>query len=261
MSTRELLELASLDALGLLDDEERESFESAFRAAPTEVQSRVRREQARFAQADHLLPPVEPPVGLRAAVIARVREAIASVRGDDGAVLASIGAAPSRNHMPIWRAACIGFATATAVLGVLYLTVAQQNQTMESLAESGALSTVLQEMGPRAQDVLLADHAQRVRFVPAAADVHESVRATLHFDPDTGDAILLCEGLPVVDGTYTIVIRDGDGEVRIKDFSGTGGKVPVFLEDIDANRVAGLGIDGPATQGASVITLLTVGDL
>ena len=63
-NTRDLLEYAALDALGLLDDAEREEFERAFRAASPEVQAMVRREQTRAADIDAILPRVEAPAGL-----------------------------------------------------------------------------------------------------------------------------------------------------------------------------------------------------
>ena len=79
MTTHELLELASLDAMGLLDPEEREAFELAFRAAAPALQAQIRREQLRLSYIDGILPVVEPPPGLRARVMAKVREAIESM--------------------------------------------------------------------------------------------------------------------------------------------------------------------------------------
>src|SRR5438105_666068 len=81
MNTHDLLEMASLDAMGLLDPEEREAFERAFRAAPPPLQAQIRREQLRFSAADDILPQVEPPLGLRARVIAAVREAMQTMAG------------------------------------------------------------------------------------------------------------------------------------------------------------------------------------
>ena len=60
MTTHELLELASLDALGLLDADERESFERAFRAAAPAVQAQIRREQLRAPRSAMNSPAVDP---------------------------------------------------------------------------------------------------------------------------------------------------------------------------------------------------------
>ena len=260
MSTRELLELAALDAMGLLDEGERESFDTAFRAAPPEVQARLRAEQARFANAEHLLPPVDPPAGLRARVMAAVREAIASVRGDDSGVLASIGG-PIRNNAPMWRAACFAFATAAGVMAVLYLTVAQQNQQMVARFESGTITEMIQDMGPRAKEILMSTDVRPVAFTPSAPDVHPSVNASLYFDPRTGEALLLCEGLPVADGTYTLTVRTGDDAHNLQKIVATGGFVPVHVEGLTETQLTSLTIDGPAKAGGAIETILAVGDL
>ena len=262
MSTRELLELAALDAMGLLDDDERESFDTAFRSAPPEVQSRLRAEQARFANADHLLPPVDPPAGLRARVIAAVREAISSVRtSDDDAVLASIGR-PQRSTAYMWRAACIGFATATVVLGVLYLGVNQQNSEMVARMESGTITEMIQDLGPRAREILMSPDVTPVAFERGTSEIHESVTAALYFDAVTGEALLLCEGLPVADGTYTLTLRDSSGRERnLQTSLATGGFVPTHIVGLEASQLDSLTIEGPTRSGGAPETILTAGDL
>lgn len=80
MSLQELIELAILDAMGLLDEREQASFESAFRTASPSIQAQVRREQTRLSRIEALLPDVTPPAGLRAAVLAAVREQIATAQ-------------------------------------------------------------------------------------------------------------------------------------------------------------------------------------
>ena len=67
MSIQQLIELAILDAMALLDHEEQDQFDAAFRASSPAVQSQVRREQTRLAVIETLLPDVTPPAGLRAA--------------------------------------------------------------------------------------------------------------------------------------------------------------------------------------------------
>ena len=78
MSLQEMIEMAILDAMGLLDEREQSSFESAFRAASPSVQSQVRREQTRLSRIESLLPDVTPPSGLRAAVLTAVRAEMAT---------------------------------------------------------------------------------------------------------------------------------------------------------------------------------------
>ena len=81
MKTQELIELAVLDAMGLLDEAEREAFEAGFSSASPAVQAQVRREQTRLCLSEALLPDEEPPAGLRALVVEAVRKAMASVGG------------------------------------------------------------------------------------------------------------------------------------------------------------------------------------
>ncbi|MEO1130526.1 MAG: hypothetical protein AAFX05_12590, partial [Planctomycetota bacterium] len=150
MTTQELYELASLDALGLLDDDERADFERAFRAAAPEVQAQIRRQQLHAADIEDLLPRVEPPAGLRARVLEAVRQAMSVVRpahmshAQDSGVLAKI-----YTSMPLWRAACIGFATATVVLSLFFVWVAQENQRIAARWENAeTLAELQQNLGP-----------------------------------------------------------------------------------------------------------------
>ena len=263
MNTRELMELSALDALGLLDEQERESFEMAFQAAAPEVQAHVRREQARFAVAEHLLPDVEPPAGLRARVIAKVREAMAMVSPDDTGVLASVaGAVPSRNTGPFWRMMAIGSATAAVVLGGLYLSVVNELDTQGSLIQSNALALQIQQLGPRSQEILLSDQLMPVNFAPSAPSAAEAegMRAQLLFDPVTGEALLLCDGLPVADGNYKLVVRSSDSDEVFEHFSATGGLVPVLLEDVQQEYLCSFAITGPLQRGGVSQTGFEVGD-
>lgn len=77
MSTKELIELAQLDAMGLLDEQEARQFEQAMSDAPEEVRENIRREQARLCVIEPVLPDVEPPPSLKLAVMASVRAAMA----------------------------------------------------------------------------------------------------------------------------------------------------------------------------------------
>lgn len=119
MNTRELIENSLLDAMALLDKQETEAFERAFRAASPAVQAHVRREQTRLSHIEQLLPKVEPPAELRAAVIKAVRiemdlaaeQAANDVRSPIFTLL------PSQRVSAMWRAAAIGFMTAAVVFG------------------------------------------------------------------------------------------------------------------------------------------------
>src|SRR5688572_23634462 len=112
MTTQELIELAVLDAMGLLDEEEREAFDGAFGAAAPAVQAQVRREQTRISLSQDLLPDVEPPAGLRSLVLEAVRKAMGqpAERRHRHARLGMLTLMPARQVSPMWRAASVGFA-------------------------------------------------------------------------------------------------------------------------------------------------------
>src|SRR5215471_5879583 len=100
MNLQQLIELAVLDAMGLLDESEQSQFEGAFRAAAPQVQAQVRREQTRLSVIEALLPDVQPPAGLRAAVIEAVRaQMLAEADGVAGVLPPMI---KSRRVSPWW---------------------------------------------------------------------------------------------------------------------------------------------------------------
>jgi hypothetical protein len=95
LSISELVELASLDAFGLLDAEDALEFEEAFLAAPSRIRDSIRSLQAELASDENLLGSEEPDESLRAKVLQRVAEAMAE---HDSTLqpIASIG--PSSYH-------------------------------------------------------------------------------------------------------------------------------------------------------------------
>ena len=217
MTTRELIEMASLDAMGLLDDAEREAFERAFEAASPAVRRQVRREQGRLAEADGLLPDVEPPDGLRFRVLVAVREAMRGVAARDGDVLARLapaGIALRRNVSPLWRAACIGFATATVVLLAAGFTLQQELSRAAAAQEDGELAAfAARDLGPEFGDVLTNPNTERVAFIPASLESREVGTAAIYFDAETGTAYLICNKLPEMEGAYRLAVIDPSGKV------------------------------------------------
>ena len=93
ISREELLELASADALGVLDEVDSARFEKAFLAATPSVQAEVRAHQDRIACAPDLLASEQPPASLRLKTLARVA---AAVEENAAAPIATIGPARAR---------------------------------------------------------------------------------------------------------------------------------------------------------------------
>ena len=75
MTPRQLLELASLDALGLLDDVESAMYTRSFHDAPATIQDEVLRLQGEIANDHLLLPGEEPDPELRERVLRAVADA------------------------------------------------------------------------------------------------------------------------------------------------------------------------------------------
>jgi len=264
MTIRDLLEQASLDALGLLDDEERAEFEAAFRSAPPEIQAQVRREQRRAAELDAILPEVDSPPGLRARVIAAVRKAIADVSTPAASLepVATIGRGglwSFTRATPVWRAACIGFATATVVLSGGFAWMRHENRQLAALQSSDQTIEAFQKTtaGARAMEILAARNRQGVSLVPAANDIAEGVVANLYLDVERGEAVLFCKGLPALDGAYKLVIDDGSSQRRVQDFkSTTGGLIPVVVKGLKSQDLKSLAIIGQDSAGGPERTIL-----
>lgn len=271
MSTRDLFEMAGLAALGLLDDEERDQFERAFRSADPQIQAQIRREQLLYSTsfADDL-PDVEAPPGLRSRVLSAVRRAIDRVASTDRPLV--IGALPrQRSTMPIWRAACIGFATATVVLGAFFVDLNRTVYEMEQQTASNFSMDELQRvLGGRALELFADPNARQVGFVQVAHatpspavgdDINPATRnipkAVLRVDPETRQAFLLCAHLPIAGGEYQLVVEGADQSSTLAHrFRSTGGYVSVEVQIEDLNTLTQLVIMGPVDEsGVSQVVL------
>ena len=198
MTTAELMELALLDVLALLDDEERSAFDRAFSAATPEVQAQVRREQTRLARIDALLPDVEAPVTLRARVLAAVRAAMmaSASPGEAAALHLARTARPVERRMhghrrrvtPWWRAAALGATAAAVVLGTLLVQLHSDYQRLESdLKRDALLSQLVETFGSRyVTDAIFDADTQRVAFRPDAPG--SQGRAAVWYHPDWDSA-------------------------------------------------------------------------
>lgn len=262
-NTHELLELASLDVLGLLDADEREAFERAFRAAPPTLQAQVRREQLRLAGDDALLPEVDPPLGLRARVLNAIREAVqvaAPRREVAGRIVPDL--APSRGVNRWWRAGAIGAAAAAVVFAFSTLQMRHDFSEIRAVSHGSQISDFfLKEYGNKFEKQLLDPHTQLVQFTPAAT---ESVsadgvsKALLMLDPSTKTGQLLLKNLANIGGEYSLVITDEQGKVAqaVITFKTTGtGVEHQDIRGLDLEGVRGLAI--LQTNGANVSTVLS----
>jgi anti-sigma-K factor RskA len=222
MNTRELIELAQLDALGLLDDAERQAFERAFAAAPPAVRAMLREEQARYARIDALLPTDEPPAGLRQRVMDRVRAARAEQDQTAPAPLRLVGgsgeALPisrSRRVSPLWRAAAVGFASAAVLLGAVTLAMFRQFDDMRrSMREQELIASVAKTFGTRyVEDVLFHPQTTRVSF-RRAEGAAGAEQASVFINPDWANALFFSANMASPQGgTYRLVVVDENNRI------------------------------------------------
>ncbi|MDX2115108.1 MAG: hypothetical protein SFZ24_05730 [Planctomycetota bacterium] len=255
MTSRELFELASLDVMGLLDDQERAAFEEAFRAAPPHIQAQIRAEQLRFAD-DSLLPEADAPAGLRGKVLAAVRDAIAAVHTEP---IARIGTGSRLvSSAAIWRAACIGFATASLVLAGFALHVSQLNRSIQDQALSNAVNDEIRaSAGPGFAPFLARSTVRHVAFTPAAADYSGKAAAALLVDSENRSAYLVCNALPIEGGTYKLVLEDAQGkQTTIKEFQASAGSFFIPLKDVPVESIRQMQIQSPAQDGSRHETFL-----
>jgi len=248
MTTQEMIEMASLDALGMLDADERAEFEAAFRAASPSVQAQVRREQKRFADAEHLLPEVDPPAGMKFRVMSAIRDAIIGITAGDAeaatrAVSRGSNAGAWFNSTTIWRAACIGFATTTILLTGVAAYVFDRNQAYRDQTEIALGRALLTELGSDFQEVALAEGVQIFDFARTSS---LPTQAKLWVHPETKVAFLFCKDLPVTNGRYSLVLERADAEPElVRQFRASDGMITFRVDFIDLETVGDLAIHGP----------------
>ena len=250
-TTRDLIELSLLDAMGLLDDDERAAFERAFAGTSPAVQSHIRREQTRLAQIDFLLPDVEAPAGLRAMVLEAVRKAMS----EGGVEKEAAGSAfmhamiPSRRVSPLWRAGAVGFATAAVVLGFMTVKLRYDYDYLEQMrANNDFQDQTLRSLGPSYQESFFNANIRHIMFKPTSAEVRGE--AMLLLNTETRQATLVCQKLPMAEGQdYHLVKLNDDGSVgeSIAPFTSMGlTSKPLKVQLVRGQR---LGIVPPSEPG------------
>ncbi len=221
MNTRQLLELASLDSLGLLDDVESAIYTRSFLNAPATVQDEVVRLQSEVCGDLALLPAEEPDTKLRERVLKAVAEAVAREEARL-APLARIGRRRGRPEAQgswfsgsglAWRAACFAL---TGVSLILAWFLAQGYQGSNELAQAAlwddtAKLAVL--LKPSGKDFLV-DGSTKVVLNPV--DDGMPYRACAYINESTAKVLLLVDDLPpVAPGkayVFQIVKKEGGTE-------------------------------------------------
>lgn len=274
-STRRLLEQAALDALGLLDDEERVAFDTAFLSASDSLQAHLRREQKRIAALGVCLPDVAMPDGLREAVLAAVREAIRSEREPasiEAAIAGVIGHGaghevpdlprrPLRRVSRLWRATALGLLVASVILSYATLQMKSQfDQVAEAQDSIQMAEAMLRLFGPDYREAMMDQRVIRASF--ASANQRFRARAALWFDPDSDKAWFVFEGLPVAQGQpYRLVVLDSNDRIvnELASFQSNGqfDGQPIKL-DVPLNTRLAILAPGAAGQGEPLMQTRTL---
>lgn len=261
----ELIEQASLDALGLLDAFEAAHYAKSFHAAPASVQEEIRQLQAEIATDASLLSDEEPPAGLRGRVMGAVMDSIEhetrelqpiATIGSRARRVAASGATATaadiagvvrdeRMHLQyrsmqrsvaVWRAASV--ALAASLLGsFLWLNVITHDaMSIAQLAQGQATQAQLIEMLGSDYATFSTDKTMRIRSLAALAG--EPGAAILYCDPKNGDGYLVGFGLAQV-GTYTIrSIADDGTTITLGQVIGGSRVTATRLARIDSTRLA-----------------------
>jgi hypothetical protein len=211
-NNRDLIELAQLDALGLLDEAERQAFEKAFRAAPASIQMLVREGQARAADIDAWLPDTQPQASLRQRVLAAVAAAVRSdSRQPEVAGRLAPPIARSTTVAPFWRATAIGSMAAALLFGVVTLKLYTDFQNVNSTLKANAVADMfVKEFGPKFEQAFTSE---KTKFVQFAASSGGRGSAVMLMDEGAATAQFFAKDLPAVEGGYTLALVDAQGNV------------------------------------------------
>lgn len=278
MSTRELLELALLDAFGVLDEGECADFESALAASSTSVRAQVRSEQDRIMRTELAeLAQGEPDESLRDRVLEAVRQArLEQTRQHRGARPLSLHAVeqdaqafPMRRHrkfsaLVVWRAAALAFAAATVVFGWSTFQMRAQYETLAQAQSDDALfESLAAEFGREFVVDALVDPDTQRHFLRQVVDTDHGVKAeaAVWMNPDWKAARFFAISLPpTAPGTqYRLAVLDEDGnavqDVLRFEFAGQLVNREVKLDLTIENPV--LGIVGSSDNGEDEVLLVT----
>ena len=118
-----------------------------------------------------------------------------------------------RSVSPLWRAACIGFATATVVLmGFGFFQHDTYDEALQAMIDGELADMIAREMGPQFKETFFSPTADHVSFVPVADNAANS-GAVVMIDGESGRAFLACMDLPKIDGMYSLVVTDDQGQI------------------------------------------------
>jgi hypothetical protein len=217
MTREELIELAALDAFGLLDEYEAALYTRSFHHAPVAVQNEIRELQAAFAGEASLLPDVEPDPALRQRVLDAVAKAIeadslnlaplAMIGRPDRARPGTAGRIGVAASTPVWRAAA--FALAAALLVVAYFAgqfLERNNLLTGAVIDLSTLQQVEVEIGPTFKDFVGNPTCTTRTLRPVPGSGNDAFAVVYVNEQD--EAFLFAVCLPKQNGPLTLTLTD-----------------------------------------------------
>jgi hypothetical protein len=262
MSRDELLELAALDAFGLLDEYESALYTRSFHHAPAAVQDEIKRLQAEFAGDESMLPDVANDAALRR----RVLEAVAKAIESESAELAPLAMIGRTRRDPSEAVARIGLGTtaqfwraASFVLGSLLVASlifgGRLYEDLKGLSEEVVKRDTLDEAKARIGGEYFSDYVNNPRCTPLVMHVPEGgepaiavgwvyVKEEETEDGTTFSLFLRTEDL-APETSYTLTALDGRDQKLEMAF------------DTGVSRFSGERLTGLAASVANVAAALT----
>ncbi|MHC4427877.1 MAG: hypothetical protein ACYS0D_04645 [Planctomycetota bacterium] len=245
-SQRDLLELAALDAFGLLDEYESELYDRSFHHAPAPVQDQIKRLQAEIASDESLLPADKPDRSLRQKVLEAVART-ADAESISLQPLARIGrhryaadAAQPRlrrgGSAQFWRAACFVLAGVSVVMGY-FLTegVRESSKLAEATVLNDGLAVQATLLRTKTLDFLF-DESRKVDLRPK--DGSKPYRAMMLLNRRSGEAAILMKDLPRADYILQVVLETTGETQRLHRFFSPGDFGSVKVTNLAAKVLA-----------------------
>ncbi|UCD74436.1 MAG: hypothetical protein JSV91_11670 [Phycisphaerales bacterium] len=247
MTRQELMELAALDAFGLLDEYEAALYTRSFHDAPAGVQDEIIELQAELISDESLLPDSQPSPELRQRVLEAVAKAIeaetahlnplASIGRQRNAVGDIIGQIPLGRSGQFWRAAAFVLAGAVVVISFFWSEATRHGQTIAQLALIKATSAELKEMiGPTWEDFVGNPNCRWIELRPL--DSRQPGMIAVLVNEETNEAFMLAMGLPEDAKPYTLSMQQGGETTDLGEIRSDGLVAARRLDGIDPVKLA-----------------------
>ncbi|HEY1133548.1 MAG TPA: anti-sigma factor [Nocardioides sp.] len=243
--------LSGAYAVDALSAEERAGFEQHLAECPA-----CREEVDSLREAAALLPAItetEPSPGVRAAVLAgitQIRPLPPLVQhGPETEALPERAGTVVPLRRRRFRTALVAAAAALIVAGGVGVGISQIDGDADGTSQEADPQEPTDEPADEVQEVLTASD---VRIVDASTTLPEGTRASVHWSPSLGKAVLVTDGMPAAPAgkLYELWYQDGEGSMVRAGLMPEGEDNTVLLEG-DGTGAQGIGITvEPAPHGS-----------